>query len=320
MKIKFSYIIILILLFFLGCTTKNKNTIELSGVIEAIDININSKVNGEIKHIFVDEGSNIKHNDTLCIIDQETYLIQKKQAEANLAMSIAQYELVINGFRKEDIRQAEENMKSLKTNFELAEYDKNNMESLYKSGSISDKQWKDVLTRYYSTKSLYKAAEENFLKMKKGSRQEDISLAKAKVDQAKSQVELIDKQLRDTYITSPTNGIITHKVFEKGETVSIGSTLFTITQLDKVFLMIYVNEQDLGKVKYGQKVEVVIDSYPDKVFEGKITYISSKAEFTPKNIQTKEDRIKQVFGVKVEIENKDLILKPGMPADAKVIL
>jgi len=102
--------------------------------------------------------------------------------------------------------------------------------------------------------------------------------------------------------------------------VQFGSTLFTISQLDKVYLKVYINESDLGKVKYGQKADIFIDSYPDKAFQGKVIYISSKAEFTPKNIQTKEDRIKQVFSIKIEIDNKDYVLKPGMPADAKIIL
>ena len=83
--------------------------------------------------------------------------------------------------------------------------------------------------------------------------------------------------------------------------------------------MLYVNEIDLGRVKLGQKVEVKIDSYPDKIFDGKVTYISSSAEFTPKNIQSKEDRSKLVFGVKAEINNAEKILKPGMPADASII-
>jgi len=320
MKFRLIYLIIFINYFISGCSNKSANTIELSGIIESTDINITSKVNGEIKNIFFDEGDKVNTNDTLALIDQETYILQKKQSEALLSLNEAQYNLIINGYRIEDIKQAEENLKSLKSNLDLAEYDKVNMEKLYNLGSISEKQWKDVLTRYLSIKSQYSAAEENYLKLKRGSRKEEILSAKAKVDQAKAQLELIDKQLRDTYIISPAPGIITNKIFEKGETVQFGSTLFTITQLDKVYLMVYINESDLGKVKYGQKAEVFVDSYPDKAFEGRIIYISSKAEFTPKNIQTKEDRIKQVFGIKIEIDNKDYVLKPGMPADAKIIL
>jgi HlyD family secretion protein len=156
--------------------------------------------------------------------------------------------------------------------------------------------------------------------MKRGNRTEDIAAAKARLDQSKAQLETIQKQLRDSYIISPADGIITHKVFELGELVNPGSTVFTISQLDKVHLMVYVSEQNLGKVKYGQTAEIIVDSHPDKTFIGKVTYISSVAEFTPKNIQTKEDRLKQVFGVKLEIDNKEQILKPGMPADAKIII
>ena len=95
-----------------------------------------------------------------------------------------------------------------------------------------------------------------------------------------------------------------------------GSTILTLADLDSVYVMIYVTEKELGRVRLGDTAEIRIDAFPDRPFEGRITYISPEAEFTPKNVQTKEDRVKLVFGVKVEIANKDGLLKPGLPADA----
>jgi HlyD family secretion protein len=321
MKIKLTSFSIIVMLFMYGCgNSNNEQSIELSGIIESTDVNITAKVSGEIRKVNYDEGSVVKTNDTLVELDRETVLLQQRQLQAGVALSEAQYQLSVNGFRNEDIHSAEETMKQAKSNFDLADYDKHNMESLYKSGSISEKQWKDILTRFNTSKAQYKSSEEMYNKMKRGNRAEDISAAKARLEQSKAQLELVEKQLRDSYIISPVNGTITHKVFELGELVNVGSTVYTITQLDKVYLMVYVSEQNLGKVKYGQTSEIKIDSYPDRTFTGKVTYISSIAEFTPKNIQTKEDRLKQVFGVKLEIDNKENILKPGMPADAKILI
>ncbi|MGB9596572.1 MAG: HlyD family secretion protein, partial [Candidatus Poribacteria bacterium] len=105
-----------------------------------------------------------------------------------------------------------------------------------------------------------------------------------------------------------------------GELVSLGTTIFVVADLSKVYLTIYVSESMLGKVKLGQTADVSIDSYPGKVFNGKVIHISPEAEFTPKNIQTKDERLKLVYGVKIEIENTENILKVGMPADAMLKL
>lgn len=321
MKSKSILIFFFIIYFFIGCGDgSGKTELELSGIIEATDINITSKVGGELRKIYFDEGSNVSQGDTIAEIDREILLLQKKQAEAGVDLNQAQYNLTVKGFRAEDIKSAEINMKSAKSNFELAEYDKNNMESLYKSGSVSEKQWRDISVRYDLAKAQFLSSEETYKKLQTGNRVEEIAASKARLDQSIAQLELIEKQLRDCFILSPVNGTITHKVFEQNEIVNLGSIIFTVTQLQKVYLMVYVSEQNLGKVKYGQSADIVVDSHKDKKFIGKVVYISSIAEFTPKNIQTKEDRLKQVFGVKLEIENNENILKPGMPADAKLFI
>lgn len=317
-KLLTSLIVAIILI---GCNSGNdESVIEVSGIIESTDINISSKVTGELRKVNFTEGEKVSANDTIAELDKETILLQIEQLKAGVALNEAQYKMAVKGFRTEDIRQAEQSMKAAKSNFELAEYEKNNMESLFKSGSVSEKQWKDITNKYNSTLAQYKASEEMYNKMKRGNREEDIASAKARFEQSKAQLALTEKQFKDSYIKAPNAGIITNQVFEIGELVLTGATVFTITELDKVYLMVYVSENNLGKVKYGQTADVVVDSHPEKIFKGKVTYISSVAEFTPKNIQTKDDRLKQVFGVKLEIENKDGILKPGMPADAKIII
>lgn len=131
-----------------------------------------------------------------------------------------------------------------------------------------------------------------------------------------AQADLLKKAIADCTIAAPVGGVVTRKPVEAGELVQAGATVLTISDLDRVNLMIYVTEKELGQVKLGQTAAVTIDSAPGRIFSGKVTYISSEAEFTPKNIQTKEDRAKLVFRVKVEIDNPEGVLKPGLPADA----
>lgn len=145
-------------------------------------------------------------------------------------------------------------------------------------------------------------------------------VSKAKMEQARMAMELIRKNISDCYLTAPVGGVIANTNFEPGETVGPGSVLHTISKLDTVEITVYISEKELGYVKLGQPAEIRTDSYNNRVFPGKVVYISSEAEFTPKNIQTKQDRVKQVFGIKIEVPNLDQDLKPGMPADAVIIV
>jgi HlyD family secretion protein len=155
-------------------------------------------------------------------------------------------------------------------------------------------------------------------KLQRFARPQELAAAKARVDQAKASADLFRQYLADATILAPVSGTVTEKPVEEGELISVGTVVVTIARLEQMNLMIYVNENELGKVKLGGKADVVIDTYPDRTFPGKVIFISPIAEFTPKNVQTKEDRTKLVFGVKLEVDNKEGILKSGMPADAYV--
>jgi HlyD family secretion protein len=137
------------------------------------------------------------------------------------------------------------------------------------------------------------------------------------MDVAKAALDTAQLQLDNTTIKAPISGVILVKAIEPGELATIGTPIVTMADLSVVKLTVYLAEQNVGKVSLGEAVDVSVDSYPDRKFTGKITYISDQAEFTPKSIQTKEERTTQVFGIKIEIPNPDRKLKPGMPADAE---
>ena len=166
--------------------------------------------------------------------------------------------------------------------------------------------------------SQLKAAKENYTKIKNIARPEEIIQAKANYLKSDASVGLLQKNVRDCFVISPINGVVIKRFIEVGETVSMMSSLLKVTDQSKVDVVIYVSEKALPLVKLNQTAEVTTDGLPGKVFEGKVIFISPQAEFTPKNIQTKEERTKQVFAVKIEIPNTTGELKTGLPVDVKI--
>jgi HlyD family secretion protein len=304
---------------FISCGDGNdKNRIEASGNIESINVVVSSQVSGRVVNIFKDEGEKINSGDTVLIIDPSVYELKLREAESALAASEAQYQLLKTGARKEDIKQAEEALRQAEVNFQSTEKDKERFENLYNSKSITKKQYDDVVSRYEIALAQYNSANENLNKIRNLARPEELKQAEANVNRFKASVDLIKKSLNDCYVTSPADGFIVKRFIETGENAGMMTALFKVSDLSKVDLMIYVSTTELGKVKLGQSVDVSVDTYPDKIYEGKVIYISPEAEFTPKNIQTKEERTKLVFAVKVRIDNPEFELKTGMPADAVI--
>ena len=302
-----------------SCSDKNnKEIIEESGTIEATESVISSQVSGKVLQLLMDEGSQVKSGDTLVIIDHETLDLQLKENEASRVIAKSQLDLLVKGSRKEDIIQAEEVFNQATANFISARTDLERMEKLIKSNSVTQKQYDDAVSKFDVTQAQLKGAQENFTKIKNIARPEEIVQAKANYEKSLASVDAIKKSIRDCFVLSPINGFIVKKFIEIGETVSMMSSIVKVSDLSKVEVRIYVSETELGKVKLGQKAELSIDSFKNKAYEGRVTFISPEAEFTPKNIQTKDERTKLVFAVKVEIPNPNYELKVGLPADVKI--
>jgi len=163
-----------------------------------------------------------------------------------------------------------------------------------------------------------KTAEANALELKR--REQEVTTRRAEIERSKANLALIDTQLADTVVTSPVDGVVLVKSADAGEVLAPGTTVVTVGDIDHPWLRGYVNETDLGKVKIGSKARVTTDSYPGKVYNGRVTFIASQAEFTPKQIQTQQERVKLVYRVKIEVENPGRELKSNMPADAEILL
>jgi HlyD family secretion protein len=292
------------LLLLSACSGGDGSSIEASGTIEGTDVTVASEVTGKVLSVRVNEGARVHVGDTLAVVDNTEYAIQLRQARASQGSQEASYRLVLEGSRREDILQSE-------TAYRTAEADYKRMKDLVASNTVTQKQYDDAYNRYVT-------AEQTYQKLLTGSRKQEVEAARARVESAAAQADLLEKKVRDCVMTAPAEGTVTLRGIEPGEFVTPGTPVFRITNLDRVKLMIYVAESDLGKIRTGQEASIFVDSHPDRAFPGTIVYLSPVAEFTPKNVQTKEERTKLVFAVKVEADNPEGILKPGMPADARV--
>jgi HlyD family secretion protein len=192
------------------------------------------------------------------------------------------------------VTQNRASVRNSEAQFEKAQNDLERYTQLFRDGVISPQQMDSAKTAY------------------------DVSVSQLQMSQAS--LKTSEVRLRDSVIYATLNGIVLRKNVEEGETVAAGTSIFTIGDLENPWIKVYVKEDKLGLVKLGQTAQVTTDSYPGKIYEGAVTYISSEAEFTPKNVQTREERVKLVFGVKVSVKNVNNELKPGMPADVKIPL
>jgi HlyD family secretion protein len=295
-----------VLLLVAGCLDDSRSVIESSGIIEGTDITLTAEVAGKAREVRVNEGTRVRAGDTLILVDDTEYQLQLRQAEANLASFESAYRLALEGSRKEDVIQAEAAYRTAETDF-------TRMKDLIATQSVTQKQYDDAYARYVAAEQLYR-------KLKSGLRPEEINGARVRRDYAAAQRDLLKKKVRDCAVTAPSNGTVTLRGVEPGEFVGIGMNVLRITELERVKLTIYVNEADVGRIALGQEASVTIDAFGEsKKFNGRVVYVSPTAEFTPKNVQTREERSKLVFGVKIEIENPDGHLKPGLPADARIV-
>lgn len=269
-------------------------------------------------------------------------------AQAHAAMERAKAHLseLLAGSRPQEIKAAEATLSRTRAELERLKADHERQKQLFQRGVISAREYEGVLSAYRmaeaqvkeaeerlklvregprkeqvaQAKAAFKEAQERYLLVLQGPRKETIEAARARLEQARAALAAAETRLGYTLIISPLTGVVLSKNVEPGEYVAPGTPVVTVGDLENIWLRAYIDEPDLGRVRLGQKVLVTTDTYPGKRYEGRITFISSQAEFTPKNVQTERERVKLVYRVKIRVENPNLELKPGMPGDAEILL
>ncbi len=292
----------------------------LSGNVEVTEVNMGFKTSGRVVELLVEEGQKVRKGDKLAILDSGELQNQVAQHRAYLNETITRLQELKAGSRPQEIEQATANVKYAEAELIKAKKDHERAGVLYKNGAISAQQMDNAKKVYDTATSQHKKALEALSLVKEGPRKEEIRAAENRVRQAEAALKASEERLKDTILYAPVSGVIMRKNIELGETVAPGISVYTIGDLENPWIKVYVKEDRLGLVKLGQKAEITTDSYPGKKYEGTVTYISSEAEFTPKNVQTQEERVKLVFGVKVSVKNINDELKPGMPADVRIML
>ncbi|OPY75544.1 MAG: Multidrug export protein EmrA [Syntrophorhabdus sp. PtaU1.Bin153] len=316
-------IILAFALVFLVTRFRNRQesgVIFLSGNVEVTETNIGFKIPGRVVNLAVDEGDRVKNGDILANLDNAELTSVVAQNKAVLQEAMTKLAELKAGSRPQEIEQARAYVSAREAELIKAKKEFDRADMLFRNGAISASQFDLAKSVYDTLLAQRKNAVEALSLAKEGPRKEQIQAARERVDQAKAALTTSEERLGDTVVFAPITGVILRKNVETGETVSAGTPIFTIGDLENPWVKVYVKEDQLGLVKLGQKAEVMVDSFKGKTYEGTITYISSEAEFTPKNVQTQEERVKLVFGIKVRVKNTNEDLKPGMPADVRIVL
>jgi HlyD family secretion protein len=299
---------------------REEGVILLSGNVEVTESDVGFKLSGRIMELSVDEGYRVKKGDRLAILDSAELENVVALGKANLSEALTKLEELRTGSRPQEIEQAKANVTQREAELSKAKKDYERNTRLYKEDAISTQQMDESTKAYNVAVSLYENALQALSLTKEGPRKEEIKMAEHRVEQARASLRVNEERLKETVIYAPTDGVVLKKHIELGETVSPGTPVFTIGDLAHPWIKVYVKEDKLGYVRLSQKAVVTVDTYKGKEYEGTVTYIASEAEFTPKNVQTQEERVKLVFGIKVSVKNINDELKPGMPADVKIYI
>jgi len=269
-------------------------------------------------------------------------------AEADAAVRKAQAWLdeLINGSRPEDIAAQRATAARAKAEVDRLDSEYRRQKQLYEREVISTREYETAQTalevakaklredqerlnlllegprkeQVEQARAALRQAHERYNLIKKGPRQEDIDQARARLERARQALAIAETRLSYTTVAAPLSGVVLSQNLEPGMYAAPGTPVVTVGDLVNVWLRAYINETDLGRVKVGQPVRVTTDAYPGKHYEGRVSFIASQAEFTPKSVQTEKERVKLVYRVKIDIQNPQMELKPGMPADAEILL
>jgi HlyD family secretion protein len=294
------------------------NTILLSGNVEAHESVVAFRTQGRIVALPVEEGYPVRAGDLLAQIDDADYQQQVRIDEATVQTRGRELELAAAGNRTQDIQAAGQTAADAKADLELKRADLERYSALYKRDAISAQTRDQADTAFKRALAVYERAQQNLSEIREGTRKEQIAVSRATLRAAKQSLELSKVRRDYTVLRSPVTGVVTVRQAELGEYVVPGTPVVTVADLDRLWVRAYVSETDLGRVRWGQAVTLRTDTYPGKTYRGTISFISPEAEFTPKTVQTNKERVALVYRIKVDVENPNRELKPGMPADVTI--
>jgi HlyD family secretion protein len=305
--------------------------VRVSGQVEATDVQVAAQVGGRVLELKVAEGDRVAAGDIVARLDTGDAELALARGRAEREQAEAQLRLLVAGARPEDVRQAaaqvaaaENEVRAVDAELAGAQADVVRFEGLLASNSGSRKQRDDAVTRRdvaaaraQGARDRVQAARETVSRLRAGSRREEIESARARVAAAAAQIATSEKAIADATISAPIAGVISEKLVEPGELLQPRAPIAVVTDLARVWANVYVDEPIVPRLRLGQTATIFTDAGGPGI-PGIVSYISAKAEFTPRNVQTAEDRSKLVYRVKVSADNPAGTLKAGMPVEAEI--
>lgn len=289
--------------------------ISATGTIEVREVNVTARESGTLSGLRVREGDTVSRGDVLGRLTRHDLEALDRQDLEGLARARAVLKDLESGARLQEVREVEAAERAAKTRLDLAQGDFERFSALFRENVIARKEMDEVAAKRDLAKSDLDAARQRLSLVRSGTRIDVLKAQEAEIRRLEALHQVTLSRISDTVLISPRDGVILSKNYEEGEVLAPGATLATVADMSDCWVKLYMPSTVLGRLKIGQKAEVRVDSFPDRVFAGHIRTISDKAEFTPRQSLTTEERANLVFAVEVAVENPDGVLKPGMPAD-----
>ncbi len=300
-------------------SSNDGDAIAASGTIEGTEADLGFQLGGRVAAVNVREGDAATAGSTLAELDKSELEARRAAAVAQADAARALLAELERGARPEELRQAESAERAARQTFEESETVLARTRRLFEGGAVSKEALEQAETAAATARAQYQQAREQLALVSSGPRSERIAAQRAAVRQAEAAVAQVQAQLDNAVIRAPFGGVVTVRHREPGEAVQAGAPVVTLLNTDDRWVRIYVREDQVGRIRINQKARIYSDSHPDKTFEGRVSFIASQAEFTPRNVQTQEERVKLVYAVKVSITGDAKVqLKPGVPADVLI--
>jgi HlyD family secretion protein len=308
-------------------------SVRASGTVEATEVQVAALVGGRLLELKVAEGDRVEAGQIVAQLDTADARLALQRAQAERAQADAQLRLLLAGARPEEIRQAEAQVSAAEAetagareDLAGASADLERFETLLENNSGSRKQRDDSATRVEVARARVRGAEqrgraaaEGLARLQKGARVQEIDAARARLGIVDAQIALLDKSIADATVAAPVAGIVTQKLADAGEILAPRTPVVTVVDLDHAWANIYIDEPLVPRVRLGQPATLHTDAGGPGI-KGTVTFVSPRAEFTPRNVQTAEERSKLVYRIKVSVDNREGVLKQGMPVEAEVPL
>lgn len=303
-----------------GCGRESSNQIEASGTLEATEAELGFQVPGRIDSILVQEGDRVAAGQRIAVLDLRELVARRDAATAMAAAQRARLAELERGFRPEEVAQAEVSLQSAEHRLNDADRDLIRTRNLFEGGAVSRQALDNQQSVYNTARAERDRLQQQVKLLRSGSRPEQVAAQRALLAQSDAALAQTEATLTQAVVVAPFGGSVTRRQREPGEVISAGLPVISLANLDDRWVRIYVREDQVSRVKLGGKAEIKVDAYPDRTYGGDVVFIAQEAEFTPRNVQTKEERVKLVYRVKVRVVGDSAQdLKPGLPADVRLV-